>query len=107
MSTTLPWARNDAAAIARALAVTGGHLTIGRGGYALHYARGSTLSGYDIEPMKATCIAGGLPVIDSRMVDFGGGFRTHHEGTASSPIRMAHALGSTPEARRDRRQLLP
>ena len=57
--------------IAKALATEGGHLSIGRGGFTLHYARGATLSGYDCEPIKAACIAAGLPVIHSRCVDFG------------------------------------
>jgi len=57
--------------ITRALATDGGHLTIGRGGFSLHFGRGATLSGYDCETMKAACIAAGLPVIDSRMVEFG------------------------------------
>ena len=56
--------------IARALSVEGGHLGIGRGGYTLHLARGSTLSGYDVEAMKAECIAAGLPVVDSRNLPF-------------------------------------
>jgi hypothetical protein len=56
--------------ISRALATDGGHLSIGRGGFTLYFARGAHLSGYDCEPVKAACIAAGLPVIDSRMVDF-------------------------------------
>ena len=64
------WPRSDAERIARALSVEGGHLGIGRGGYTLYYARGCTLSGYDVAAMKAACIAAGLPVLDSRMVDF-------------------------------------
>ena len=56
--------------IARALATAGGHLAIGRGGYTQHYDRGCRLSGYDVEPVKAACIAAGLPVIDSREVPF-------------------------------------
>ena len=56
--------------IARALSVEGGHLGIGRGGYTLHLARGSTLSGYDVDAMKAECIAAGLPVVDSRNLPF-------------------------------------
>jgi hypothetical protein len=54
--------------IESALAVSGGHLSIGRGGYVLHYAEGSTLSGYDCDTIKQACIARGLPVIDSRNV---------------------------------------
>ena len=56
--------------IAKALATEGGHLFIGRGGFSLHYEAG-WLSGYDCETVKAAAIAAGLPVIDSRMVDFG------------------------------------
>lgn len=56
--------------IAHALATEGGHLSIGRGGFGLYFGRGACLSGYDCETVKAACIAAGLPVIDSRMVDF-------------------------------------
>ena len=56
--------------IASALRTEGGHLSIGRGGYTLYYARGARLSGYDCEQVKACCIAAGLPVIDSRLVAF-------------------------------------
>jgi hypothetical protein len=56
--------------IASALKTAGGHLSVGRGGFILHYGRGCRLSGYDCDPIKASCIATGLPVIDSRMVDF-------------------------------------
>ena len=56
--------------IASALRTEGGHLSIGRGGFTLHYARGARLSGYDCESIKACCIVAGLPVIDSRMVAF-------------------------------------
>lgn len=56
--------------IASALRTEGGHLSIGRGGFTLHYARGARLSGYDCETIKACCIGAGLPVIDSRMVAF-------------------------------------
>ncbi len=56
--------------IRRALHTDGGHLSIGRGGFSLHYDRGCTLSGYDCDAMKAACIAFGLPVIDSRSVPF-------------------------------------
>jgi hypothetical protein len=55
--------------IARALATPGGHLSIGRGGFALHFDH-SRLSGYDCETVKAKAIASGLAVIDSRMVAF-------------------------------------
>jgi hypothetical protein len=57
--------------IASALRTEGGHLSIGRGGFTLYYARGARLSGYDCESIKACCIVAGLPVIDSRMVAFG------------------------------------
>jgi hypothetical protein len=56
--------------IATALRTDGGHLSIGRGGFTLYYARGARLSGYDCEQVKAWCIAAGLPVIDSRMIAF-------------------------------------
>jgi hypothetical protein len=56
--------------VASALRTDGGHLSIGRGGYTLYYARGARLSGYDCEQVKACCIAAGLPVINSRMVAF-------------------------------------
>jgi hypothetical protein len=56
--------------IASALRTEGGHLSIGRGGFTLYYARGATLSGYDCESIKTCCIAAGVPVIDSRMVAF-------------------------------------
>lgn len=55
--------------IARALATTGGHLAIGRGGATLYFENG-WLSGADEEQIKAECIAAGLPVIDSRAVPF-------------------------------------
>jgi hypothetical protein len=61
---------NYSADIASALATEGGHLSIGRGGFILHYRDGAMLSGYGCEAIKAQCIAGGLPVIDSRCVDF-------------------------------------
>jgi hypothetical protein len=61
---------DPAAYIKQAKAVEGGHLSIGRGGYTLHFAEGSTLGGYDIDKMKALCIEAGLPVIDSRCVPF-------------------------------------
>ncbi|WFS69534.1 hypothetical protein CFBP4996_26440 (plasmid) [Agrobacterium leguminum] len=56
--------------IEQALASEGGHLQIGRGGFSLHFGL-STLSGYDCETIKAEAIDAGLPVYDSRMVDFG------------------------------------
>lgn len=56
--------------IAAALATPGGHLSIGRGGFTLHYRSGAMLSGYGCEAIKTQCIAAGLPVIDSRCVAF-------------------------------------
>lgn len=56
--------------IEKALNTPGGHLSIGRGGFTLYYGKGARLSGYDIEPIKAECIAAGLPVIDSLSVPF-------------------------------------
>ena len=56
--------------ITSALQTKGGHLSIGRGGFTLHFGRGARLSGYDCESFKACCIAAGLPVIDSRTVAF-------------------------------------
>jgi hypothetical protein len=57
--------------IASALATEGGHLAVGRGGFILHFRNGAMRSGYDCGTIKAQCIAAGLPVIDSRPVDFG------------------------------------
>ena len=56
--------------VGRTSRTEGGHLSIGRAGFTLHYDRGCTLSGYDCERMKALCLARGLPVIDSRTVPF-------------------------------------
>jgi len=56
--------------IAVAMATPGGHLSIGRGGFTLHYRDGATLSGYGCEAIKTQCIGAGLPVIDSRCVAF-------------------------------------
>ena len=70
MAGASPWARDDADAIGRALAVDGGHLFVGDGGFTLAYGRGTTLSGYDVAPVKAACIAAGLPVIDTRGLGF-------------------------------------
>lgn len=55
--------------IAAALATEGGHLSIGHGGFTLHYRDGAMLSGYGCEAIKAQCIEAGLPMIDSRNVD--------------------------------------
>ena len=65
------WAAPDRydAHIAKALATPGGHLSIGRGGFTLHYEN-ARLSGYDCDAIKQAAIAAGLPVIDSRMVPF-------------------------------------
>ena len=57
--------------IERAKATEGGHLSIGRGGYHLHFGDGARLSGFDVEATKAKCIAAGLPVIDSRAMPIG------------------------------------
>ncbi len=70
MAAASPWARDDADAINRALSTEGGHLFVGEAGYVLAYQRGTTLSGYDVVPVKAACIAAGLPVIDSRRLGF-------------------------------------
>ena len=56
--------------ITSALQTEGGHLSIARVGFTLHFGRGARLSGYDCESFKTCCIAAGLPVIDSRMVAF-------------------------------------
>jgi hypothetical protein len=56
--------------ITSALQTEGGHLSIGRVGFTLHFGRGARLSGYDCESLKACWIAAGLPVIDSRTVAF-------------------------------------
>ena len=55
--------------IARALATAGGHLSIGRGGFTLHYEN-ARIEGYDCDTVKAAAIRAGLPVIDSRSVPF-------------------------------------
>lgn len=70
MADTSTWACDDAERISRALGVDGAHLFIGQGGYTLYYKQGTTLSGYDVVPMKAACIAAGLAVIDSRTLPF-------------------------------------
>jgi hypothetical protein len=57
--------------IAMALATEGGHLAVGRGGATLFFASGASISSYDIEAIKEECIKAGLPVIDTRLVDFG------------------------------------
>ena len=70
MADASSWARDDADAISRALAVDGGHLFLGEAGFTLAYQRGTKLSGYDMAAIKAACIAAGLPVIDSRGLGF-------------------------------------
>jgi hypothetical protein len=57
--------------IAEALATEGGHLSVGRGGATLFFGPGASLSSYDVEMIKDACIRAGLPVIDTRLVDFG------------------------------------
>jgi hypothetical protein len=76
--------------IERAKETEGGHLTIGRGGFTLHFDDGCTLSGYDIDRIKALCIAAGLPVIDSLCV----AFDTVAELAISGPMV---AVGSAPK----------
>lgn len=70
MTTSQPDRLRYKSDIDAALKTPGGHLSIGRGGFTLHYGNGARLSGYDIEPIKAECIAAGLPVIDSLSVPF-------------------------------------
>lgn len=66
--------RDYSADIAKALATPGGHLSIGRGGWTLHYVNEyggeSRLSWYVADQIKAQAIAAGLPVIDSRGIAF-------------------------------------
>ena len=57
--------------IALALSTEGGHLAVGRGGATLFFASGASISSCDIEAIKEDCIKAGLPVIDTRLVDFG------------------------------------
>src|SRR5215207_4909304 len=61
--------REYAEPIARALAVDGGHLLVGRGGATLFFENG-WLSGCHPDRIKAASIAAGLPVIDGRTVPF-------------------------------------
>ena len=68
------WPRDGADAIQRTLAVEGGHLFVGPGGYTLHYGQGSSQSGYDNPGMKARCVSAGVPVIDARAVPCGVAF---------------------------------
>jgi hypothetical protein len=55
--------------IAAALATPDGHLSIGRGGFTLHYGN-ARLSGYDCEAIKAEALRAGLSVMDSRTLPF-------------------------------------
>jgi hypothetical protein len=71
------------AEITRALATPGGHLSIGRGGFTLHYDN-ARLEGYDCDAVKAEAIAAGLPVIDSRPVPFD---KAHSLGLVHGYIR--------------------
>ena len=64
------WPKDDAERIQRALSVQGAHLYVGHNGYVLAYSQGGRLHGYNAEPMKAACVAAGLPVIDCRTVSF-------------------------------------
>lgn len=70
MTTDQPNGSHHQTYIDDALTTPGGHLSIGRGGFTLHFGNGARLSGYDLEPIKAECIAAGLPVIDSLSVPF-------------------------------------
>ena len=70
MSGAFEWPRSDAESIARALSVEGGHLFVGHGGYTLSYALGATSSGYEAGRIQHACLSAGLPVIDTRMLDF-------------------------------------
>ncbi len=87
--------------IASALKTEGGHLSIGCGGFILHFGNGSRLSGYDCDRIKACCIEAGLPVIDSRMVDFDQVVRLSVNGPMAAVGRDAdsqpwHALSFAP-----------
>ena len=70
MTSPSPTSFNYRPYIESALATPGGHLSIGRGGFTLYYGEGARLSGYELETVKAECIAAGLPVIDSLCVPF-------------------------------------
>ncbi len=54
--------------IAAALATRGGHLFVSSGGAILHKQEWQ-LSGCNIAIVKPACLAAGLPVIDSRIID--------------------------------------
>lgn len=70
--------------IASALATEGGYLAVGLGGFILHFRNGAMRSGYACETIKAQCIAAGLPVIDSRPVDFGAAARLALNGAMAA-----------------------
>lgn len=55
--------------IDKALATEGGHLSIGRGGFSIHFGL-SWLSGYDCDKIKTEAISAGLPVYDTRQLPF-------------------------------------
>ena len=57
------------AEIMTALATPGGHLSLGRGGFTLHFGH-ARLSGYDCETIKAEALTAGLALIDSRKAPF-------------------------------------
>jgi hypothetical protein len=74
MAAASAWPGGDAH-IRRALADEGGRLFVYERGYTLHLGDNGTLRGYDTGPFKATCLAAGLPVIDTRMLDPSVAFR--------------------------------
>ena len=87
--------------LASALKTESGHLSIGRGGFILHFGNGARLSGYDCDHIKACCIEAGLPVIDSRMADFDDVARLSVNGPMAAVGRDAdpppwHALSFAP-----------
>ncbi len=88
--------------IRRALATPGGHLSIGRGGFTLHFEN-SRLSGYDSDVIKQVATDAGLPVIDSRMIDFDLAAKLAVNGpmiavNAEPAARPWHALAYAPLA---------
>ena len=54
--------------ILQALASEGGHLEVSRFGHTLHYGRDRETDQGEVEELKRTCLAAGLPVIDTRDV---------------------------------------
>ncbi len=78
--------------ISSALAFADGHLFVDEGGYTLCDKCGGSLSGYDIEPVKAACIAAGLPVIDGRGLGIEVAVRLAHDDSPST------APGDPPDA---------